>query len=104
MLCFAFFFCSFVRFLGQVDYSSPGLKVATVLDDPMVLASELHVYASHTKHITIQGRGFVSAYNTHYLPKVRARIVFVFVLSPCTRGRRLAMLSLLSEYFHFIRS
>lgn len=54
----------------QVDYSSPGLKLATVLDEPFVAESQLHVYASHTRHITIQGRGFLSAFNTHTKPQV----------------------------------
>ncbi|CAM9180767.1 unnamed protein product [Scytosiphon promiscuus] len=61
----------------QVDYSSPGLKLATVLDDPFVAESQLHVYASHTRHITIQGRGFLSASDPHF-----ARVV----LSPTVAG------------------
>lgn len=55
----------------QVDYSSPGLKLATILDDPFVLASQLQVYSSHTKQITIQGSGFLSSFNHHDKPQAR---------------------------------
>eukprot|EP00752_Nemacystus_decipiens_P008401 g7511.t1 len=62
-----------------VDYSSPGLKLATILDDPFVLASHLQVYASHTKQVTIQGQGFFSSFNHHDKPQV--------VLSPTGAGQ-----------------
>eukprot|EP00903_Cladosiphon_okamuranus_P015736 g14524.t1 len=65
----------------EVDYSSPGLKLATILDDPFVMASQLQVYASHTKSITIQGSGFLSAFNHHDKPKV--------VLSPTNQAHYL---------------
>lgn len=39
------------------------------MDDPFISASQLHVYASHTKHITIQGSGFISAFDIHKKPK-----------------------------------
>ncbi|CAN0080830.1 unnamed protein product, partial [Ectocarpus sp. 6 AP-2014] len=54
---------------GEVDYTSPGLKVATILDDPSVSESHLHAYASHTKHITIHGIGFLSTFNFHVKPQ-----------------------------------
>ncbi|CAN0066429.1 unnamed protein product [Pylaiella littoralis] len=53
-----------------VESPSSGLVVATVLDDPFISASQLHVYASHTKHITIQGSGFISAFDIHKKPKL----------------------------------
>ncbi|CAN0121482.1 unnamed protein product, partial [Ectocarpus fasciculatus] len=63
----------------EVDYTSPGLKVATVLDDPSVSESHLHAYASHTKHITIQGMGFLSTFNFHVKPQAS-------LLSPTLAG------------------
>ncbi|CAB1117706.1 unnamed protein product [Ectocarpus sp. CCAP 1310/34] len=59
----------------EVDYTSPGLKVATILDDPSVSESHLHVYASHTKHITIQGIGFLSTFNFHVKPKASGVVI-----------------------------
>ncbi|CAN0454696.1 unnamed protein product, partial [Ectocarpus sp. 12 AP-2014] len=61
-----------------VDYTSPGLKVATILDDPSVSESHLHAYASHTKHITIHGIGFLSTFNFHVKPQL--------VLNPTLAG------------------
>lgn len=58
-----------------MDYSTPGLKLTTILDDPLVTASHLQVYASHTKQITIQGSGFLSSFNHHDKPEARAAII-----------------------------
>ncbi|CAM9368981.1 unnamed protein product, partial [Ectocarpus sp. 12 AP-2014] len=54
----------------EVEYVSPGLKVATILHDPLVLESHLYAHASHTKHITIHGIGFLSTFNFHVKPQL----------------------------------
>ena len=54
----------------QVAFGSPGLKLATILDDPFVEASQLHVYSTHTRHITIQGHGFLSSFDPAFKPQV----------------------------------
>lgn len=49
---------------------SPGVKIATILEDPKVEERELLVYASHTREIRIKGSGFVSDYDPSYTPLV----------------------------------
>lgn len=55
----------------QVVFQSPGVKIATILEDPIVEASQLHVYATRTKQINIKGRGFFSVYDPQFSPKVK---------------------------------
>ena len=65
------FMCKgFVWNFIQVEKKPPGLKLATINEDPLVEASQLMVYASHTKHITIQGRGFMSSHDPFCKPEV----------------------------------
>lgn len=61
---------TFFFLILQVTFGSPGLKLATILDDPFVEASQLHVYSTHTRHITIQGHGFLSSFDPAFKPQV----------------------------------
>ncbi|CAM9632037.1 unnamed protein product [Ectocarpus sp. 4 AP-2014] len=62
----------------EVEYVSPGLKVATILHDPLVFESHWHAYASHTKNINIHGIGFLSTFTSRVKPQL--------VLSPTLVG------------------
>lgn len=53
-----------------MTFASPGLKVATIMDDPFVKASQIQVYASYTKDIAVKGQGFTSAFDPNFKPKV----------------------------------
>ena len=37
-----------------------GVKVATILEDPVVKPGEMHIYATHTKHFPVRGSGFLA--------------------------------------------
>lgn len=45
--------------LRQVELAG-GRKVATILEDPVVNANEMHIYATHTKHFPVRGSGFLA--------------------------------------------
>lgn len=36
------------------------MKVATILEDPVVKQADLHIYATHTKRFPVRGSGFMS--------------------------------------------
>jgi hypothetical protein len=45
-------------------------QVATILTDPSVKEKDLRIYATHSKHFTITGEGFMSTLDPDYKPKV----------------------------------
>ncbi|KAG5188471.1 hypothetical protein JKP88DRAFT_347792 [Tribonema minus] len=47
-----------------------GVKVATILTDPWVKERTLRIYASHSKHFTVQGGGFASKFDPALAPAV----------------------------------
>lgn len=55
----------------QVTFKSPGVKVATIIADPLVAESQAAAYTTYTKRIIITGSGFVSAYDPKIKPKVK---------------------------------
>lgn len=55
--------------------------MTTVLEDPIVEASQLLVYASHTKRITIKGQGLLSAFDPFETPKVKVTVELFFSFS-----------------------
>lgn len=36
------------------------MKVATILEDPVVKPGEMHIYTTHTKHFSVHGSGFLA--------------------------------------------
>jgi len=48
-----------------------GIKVATILSDPTVKEENLRIYATMSKHFTIQGSGFINSFNPDHEPKVK---------------------------------
>jgi hypothetical protein len=56
---------------GPVTFAKGnGIKVASVLEDPVVTEEENHIYASRSKKFTIHGSGFVSMLNSELAPKL----------------------------------
>eukprot|EP00752_Nemacystus_decipiens_P008845 g7893.t1 len=46
---------------GDVELAGgKGVKVATILEDPVVKSAEMHIYATHTKHFPVRGSGFLA--------------------------------------------
>ena len=47
-----------------------GVKVATILEDPVVKEAEMLIYASHTKSFPVRGSGFVSVEDPGQAPSI----------------------------------
>ena len=46
---------------SQVELAGgKGVKVATILEDPVVKPGEMHIYTTHTKHFPVRGSGFLA--------------------------------------------
>lgn len=53
----------------QVELAAgKGVKIATILEDPVVDAAELQIYRTHTKHFAVRGSGFLSSLDTNKPP------------------------------------
>lgn len=46
------------------------MKVADILEDPVVNPGELHLYTTHTKHFPVRGTGFDTLLNTGTPPVI----------------------------------
>ncbi|CAM9721966.1 unnamed protein product [Ascophyllum nodosum] len=56
---------------GEVSLAKGlGVKVATILEDPVVKEADMHIYTTHTKHFPVRGSGFVSVQDPGKAPVV----------------------------------
>lgn len=63
--CIPFFFYPQVELAG-----GQGVKIATILEDPVVNPGEMHIYTTHTKHFPVRGTGFLSVLDPSRPPSI----------------------------------
>ena len=71
MIFFPYLYIYAVATRTQVSLAKGlGVKVATILEDPVVKEADMHIYTTHTKHFPVRGSGFVSVQDPGKAPVV----------------------------------
>ncbi|CAM9570987.1 unnamed protein product, partial [Hapterophycus canaliculatus] len=56
---------------GEVELAGgQGVKIASILEDPVINPGEMHIYTTHTKHFSVRGSGFLSVLDPGRAPSI----------------------------------